>query len=321
MSIKQWFKLSPPRDLEKSINDPLEIFNLAQNLFYQKNFKRAEKYIDLYRSKIDYEKFYRWDQREQNSAYVSVVVVTYNAGEKLLNCLQSLSHQNYQDFEMIVVDNGKNSEIGEQLKKLPIFYIRTPQNLLLSEGRNIGVHFSRGDLIAFLDDDATVNTDYIDSIVGAFQKYNIHALRGKVLPQSQSQNEDISHYDMGDTPFPSIINTEGNSAFLKQTYLDFLGMNPLLFGHEGWELSSKIIKKYGYSATLYWPKTVIYHDFSSDPEKIITKNNRHALMTTYIKKRIPGAKKIRKQMKKFYKNDQAKIKASSRLILKNNNYN
>lgn len=318
MFIKQWFKLFFHGGIDKSVSDPLEVFNLAQSLFFQKKFKQAERYIEIYRSKIDYDKFYKWDHRKQNTTHISIIIVTYNAGEKLLSCLHSLSHQNYGNFEIIVVDNGKNEEVLESLKKFPVFYIRTPQNLLLSEGRNIGVHFSRADIIAFLDDDATVNSDYINSIIRAFQKYSIHALRGKVLPQSQPQNEDISHYDMGNTPFPSIINTEGNSAFLKQTFLNCLGMNPLLFGHEGWELSCKIIKKHGYSATLYWPQTVIYHDFSRDPVKINAKNNRHALMTSYIKKRVPGAKKIRKAMKKFYENDQAKIRASSRLILKDN---
>lgn len=314
-----WCKIFSPKKEEKNSEDSLHYFQLSQELFYKKKFKPAEHYLSYYRTTVDYDKFDKSDHREGKDAEISVIIVTYNARGKLLACLKSLSSLKNHKTEVIIVDNGRNDEVIEEIKKLPVLYIRTPQNLLLSEGRNIGVYFSRAEIIAFLDDDATVNTDYISSIIRAFRKYRIHALRGRVLPQNKPEKERITHYDLGMVPFPSIINAEGNSAFLKKTYLEFTGMNPLLFGHEGWEISCKIIEKYGYSAAIYWPETVIYHDFSDDPEKIKAKNERHALMSNYVKRKLPAARKIRKKMKKFYENEDAKIKASTMLIVNEDN--
>ena len=64
--------------------------------------------------------------------------------------------------------------------------------LELKEGhtysRNRGIIESKGEYLAFIDDDAFVDVDYIENIKKAFSTYNIAALGGKITPRYESGN-------------------------------------------------------------------------------------------------------------------------------------
>ena len=261
-------------------------FNFAQNCLINKKYKDAETSIDFYRHNIDYNQFEKNDNRAINAPDVSIVIVAYKTNELLLECLNSLEMQSFHDFEIVVIDNGLNDQIKNELLLKRILYVRSPFNLYPSEGRNIGVHYARGKIIAFLDDDATVPSNYVETIIKAFNVYDICAFRGKVLPKTENPNNlKAQHYNLGEIAIPSSINIEGNSAFRRNVYLEMKGMNPLLFGMEGLELSYRISRKYGSCSTIYWPQTCIHHDYASTDEKLATKDNRHNLMRTYLSKK------------------------------------
>ena len=68
--------------------------------------------------------------------------------------------------------------------------------------------------------------------------------------------------------FPADVDTEGNSAFRTSTYREMGGMDPLLFGMEGTELSYRIRQQRGEYRTMYWPGAVIRHDYASTDGKL-----------------------------------------------------
>ncbi len=264
----------------------VNFFKKAISNFNKGNFINAEKNIKKYRKLINYNLFEQNDNRELKKPKLSVIIVAYQTNELLLSCLSSLFKNNTQDYEVIVVDNGKNELVEEALKDLSLLYIKCPYNLILSEGRNIGVHFAKGKIVAFLDDDALVPENYVSTIIEAFETYYIHGFRGKVLPKTQSKNNKVAqHYNLGDIPFPHVCDTEGNSAFLKESYLAAKGMDPLLFGGEGLDLSYRLFNKFNTGASIYWNKTIIYHDYAISDEKLKTKSARHELMNKYIRKK------------------------------------
>ncbi len=283
---------------ETKLKAALEAFNRAQAFFNEQKFVAAERSISEYQSIISYEWFDRTDYRNNQDVDISVVIVTYYGNQGLLEALEALQNQNTENFEIIVVDNGNNSEIQRQIPRRNLLHIVCPQNMILSEGRNIGSGFARGRILAFLDDDAIASENYIKSLRNAFDTYAIAGLRGKVLPKEQvHRHVGINHYNLGAKPMPFMINTEGNSAFRKTVYQALGGMNPLLFGHEGWALSYKIVRKYGINSLIYWPETVVYHDYANSNQKEGRKNNRHHLMNVYISKRYPKARSYRKHVK------------------------
>ncbi len=270
----------------KSENTAVDYFLNAQDEFSRGNFAAAVTRIQQYMSVMDYSKLPQIvnPAKGDKTPDISVVVVTYNRNYDVKKCLESLWNQNNTgcSFEVIVVDNGGSSV--DSFKQYITRYIKCPINFNLSEGRNIGAHFANGRILVFLDDDALVGSNYLLSIKMAFDKLDIFGLRGRAYPKSDPDaNKGVSIYNLGDSPFPSYCNQEGNSAFRRDIYLEMGGMDPLLFGHEGCDLTYRIIKAYKQpNKVIYWPWTIIYHDFGS-LEKAAEKKKLHQLSSDYLK--------------------------------------
>src|ERR1700738_297745 len=100
---------------------------------------------------------------------VSVVINTYNRAASLAVTLQSLRRLNYPHFEVIVV-NGPSTDGTLELLNAMRSLIRvggcSERNLSIS--RNVGIEMAGGALVAFLDDDAVPDEDWLNDTVSAF---------------------------------------------------------------------------------------------------------------------------------------------------------
>jgi len=222
----------------------------------------------------------------------SVVVVTYNNKEPLLDNLEALKNQTIQNFEIVVIDNNDKIKISEFVVKYDVRYIKLKKNYGLTIGRNVGVKFARGDIIIFLDDDAIPANNFVEEHVLAHGIYDIFGLRGKSLPKTNSiYNHLNEHYDLGDRVINYFINLEGNSSFKKNFLVEIGGFNPKLQGaggYEGTEITFRAIIKYkDKTKFIYNPKAIIYHDFSTTFVKYIKKRLRHAKYEKILKSEFP----------------------------------
>jgi len=107
-----------------------------------------------------------------NSPKVSIIVLSWNALEKTLNCLESILRTDYPNFEIILVDNGSNPETIKKLKEVyknhdKIKLILNGKNFGSAEGRNIGFKHSseNSKYIAFFDNDTIIPKEYISQLV------------------------------------------------------------------------------------------------------------------------------------------------------------
>jgi FkbM family methyltransferase len=250
---------------EPSQNRPVDYFIRAAEELDKGNFEPAAECMLKYRTTVDYSRFLRTTFKSRQGENIDISVIQDAA------C----------SYEVIVVDNG-TSDI-EGLRHYADQYVKCPINLVLSEGRNVGACCAKGRIVALLDDDALVPTDYISSIKKAFDTFDIFGLRGRAQPKSNPEaNKDAAGYDHGDRPFATFCDLEGNSAFLRDIYLSMNGMDPLLFGHEGSDLTYRITEKYdALNKIIYWPDTVIYHD-SIQGADLDEKARRYRLMTEYL---------------------------------------
>ena len=112
---------------------------------------------------------------------VSIVINTYNRAESLALTLRSLRRLNYSEFEVVVI-NGPSTDHTERVIKLHRRDIRAgscaARNLSIS--RNAGIEMARGELVAFLDDDAIPDEDWLNDIVAAFDSEEIGGAGGIV---------------------------------------------------------------------------------------------------------------------------------------------
>ena len=87
---------------------------------------------------------------------VSIIIPTHNRVKLLKNAIYSIINQTYQKFEIIIIDDASTDNTQNFILSLDdkrIKYFKNKVNLYAAESRNIGICKSKGDLIAFLDDD------------------------------------------------------------------------------------------------------------------------------------------------------------------------
>jgi glycosyltransferase involved in cell wall biosynthesis len=108
------------------------------------------------------------DSEAKESPTVSVIVPTCNRPDFLVEAVKSILDQSYQDFEIIVVNDGE-ADVEHVLrplnKKNNITCVNHPCNRGLSAARNTGVRLARGKYMAYLDDDDIFYPDHLETLV------------------------------------------------------------------------------------------------------------------------------------------------------------
>lgn len=252
----------------------------------------------------------------------SVIIVTYNLDIRLFEqCIKSLVDKTESTFEILIIDNSEESyHLQRFISGTSINYIKLKENYGLNIGRNVGINYSKGHILIFLDDDAIPGPHFIDQHINAHQTNNILALRGKCLPRTKSIfNHFALHYDLGDDIFPYMVNLEGNSSFKKEILTEVGGFDTALEGaggHEGMEISKRIIERaHDKNAVIYWPGAVIYHDYSKSLLHYLKKQIRHQKHTKYISENHPDFINFFRSYETIIPNDEKELDSITRTKL------
>jgi GT2 family glycosyltransferase len=100
---------------------------------------------------------------------VSIVISTWNSGEVLPQCLNSLAKQTVKDFEVIIVDNGSSDNSIDDLPgKWPAldFHIRKlDKNTGFAAANNLGAQLARGAWLALLNSDAFPDPEWLENLL------------------------------------------------------------------------------------------------------------------------------------------------------------
>jgi GT2 family glycosyltransferase len=112
---------------------------------------------------------------------VSVVVCTYNGGQTLEQCLNSLLRLNYPDYEIIVVDDGSTDDTRAILARFPGVRAIHQANHGLSFARNVGLHHATGEVVAYTDSDCYADPDWLTLLVNQFERSGAAAVGGPNL--------------------------------------------------------------------------------------------------------------------------------------------
>ncbi|MBQ4507969.1 MAG: glycosyltransferase [Paludibacteraceae bacterium] len=119
---------------------------------------------------------------------ISIIVPVYNVQSYLRKCIDSLLAQDYDDYEIILVDDGSTDESSAicdeygmkaergELKVKNIRVIHQP-NAGLSEARNSGIRAAGGKYIMFVDSDDYIEAGVIQSLVVRMQRDDLDVLR------------------------------------------------------------------------------------------------------------------------------------------------
>lgn len=111
-----------------------------------------------------------------NEPLVSIVVPVYQVESYIDKCLKSIMSQTYTNIEIIVVDDGSTDRSGEICDSFSLvddrFVVIHKDNKGLSDARNVGIHYSNGDYIAFIDGDDYASSLFIETLLVAALENN-----------------------------------------------------------------------------------------------------------------------------------------------------
>jgi GT2 family glycosyltransferase len=115
---------------------------------------------------------------------ISVVVCTHNGARTLPECLERVNALSYPDFETIVVCDGSTDGSALIAREHGVEVIET-DHLGLSSARNAGIARASGEIVAFLDDDAYPDTDWLHYIAAGFSDPRHAGVGGPNIPPEQ----------------------------------------------------------------------------------------------------------------------------------------
>ena len=111
---------------------------------------------------------------------ISVIIPLYNPSWDVIRCLKSLARQTFQDFELILIDDGSSDVTfniaqryieGNDVLKEKTSIVRQ-ENSGVAKTRNRGIEMATGEYLAFMDQDDFAAKDYFENLFEAAKNYD-----------------------------------------------------------------------------------------------------------------------------------------------------
>jgi GT2 family glycosyltransferase len=124
-------------------------------------------------------------RRELDWPRISVVVCTYNGAATIAECLEGCRALDYPNFEVLVINDGSTDRTAEIAADFDVRVIST-QNRGLAAARNVGLGHASGEIVAYLDDDASPDPDWLRYLAAGFMTTPHAAIGGPNVPPADS---------------------------------------------------------------------------------------------------------------------------------------
>ena len=238
---------------------------------------------------------------------VSIIILNYNAGNLLLECIESVSKTNYDNFEIIVVDNASKDDSVNQCKEKfqEIQIIENEKNLGYCEGNNIGIRNAKGEFVVILNPDTMVDGNWLKELINGYKKFGDGMYQPRFLTTDNHKilqgTGNMIHLfgfgfarnkgdiDEGQFNKPERIGyASGTCLFTSKKILEKLGMfDSFLFAYHDdldlcWRAALENIKSY------YIPSSIVYHPpegytfkWNSFKFYLLERNRQYCLLTHY----------------------------------------
>ena len=239
---------------------------------------------------------------------VSIIILNYNAGKLLADCIESIKKSTYKNLEIIVVDNISTDDSQNLCKeKFPeIKLIQNKENFGYCGGNNIGIREAKGKFITILNPDTIIEPECITELISAYDEFGeglyqpkILSLHEKGVIQSTGNMIQIFGFGFARDKGEKVINkhekiekisyASGTCLFTSRKVFEKVGMlDEFLFLYHddldfGWRAAQIGISSY------YVPKSKIYHvesyslKWSSKKFYWLERNRKYCIQTHYSK--------------------------------------
>src|SRR6202162_6396204 len=149
--------------------------------------RRPKRAFSVLREKLGQDNSVPPRRHLPRAPFVSVIVCSYNGGQTLAACLDSLGQLNSPDYEVILVDDGSTDDTAYIAAQFPrVRYIRQG-NHGLSHARNTGAAAAKGEVFAYTDSDCMADVDWLYYLIGTLVSDEYAGVGGpNVTPPAQN---------------------------------------------------------------------------------------------------------------------------------------
>ena len=246
----------------------------------------------------------------------SVVIPTYNRATFIAKTIDSVLRQSFQDFEMIVVDDGSTDNTAEIIASIqnPRLSYHPKQNEERAIARNTGATLSKGRYVTFLDSDDLVYEQHLETAAEFIDKHN--------EPEFFHLGFEIKDAEMQSTRPGSVLPDIANECLIAGNQLSCNGVfvrrdialkhpfNPerALSGTEDYELWLRLASRYPLYCDNSVTSVIIQHDARSvvttDREKL---EDRIRLLEKFVLQDQEFVKRFGKRVAEFKANNRLYI--------------
>lgn len=226
---------------------------------------------------------------------VSIVVVVHNRENYLTNCLKKIADINYNNYEVIIVDDGSTDNTRKAAiafaNILPLKLVGLEKNHGICTARNMGIEKAEADFIAFIDSDCTVEKEWLDNLVSELNQNDLDAISGPVkdFPARNSYEEALAGTaEIGKNKIQGRLLVGGNMLFKTEILKEFK-FDEALEGADDDDMQIRLVtkgKKVSFTKKIY-----INHDHPiTNWNEFITlckKRGRAAAQLSYKHNKIP----------------------------------
>ncbi len=106
---------------------------------------------------------------------VSIIIVTHNNQDDIIDCINSVFDQNYPSFEVIIIDNASTDQTVKRIQENfgnneMVRLLNSQENTGYAHGNNLGFQQSKGEMIVILNPDLTVDKTWLTVLVECYSR-------------------------------------------------------------------------------------------------------------------------------------------------------
>jgi glycosyltransferase involved in cell wall biosynthesis len=211
---------------------------------------------------------------------ISVSIATYNRAHLLPRAINSVLNQTYQNFELIIIDDGSTDQTKEVIKSFTderIIYFRHEKNMGYLTARNTGWNIAKGHYNCQLGDDDELLPNALESIVTKFYELSLKGVRFLWFDMINAETETLGGSGLkneGFFTYEDILSGKIQGDFFIALDMEFIGQNRFDNHWQGGDgiLWLRFLRK---TKAYYVPKILYkaYREHGSERESNKTRTN------------------------------------------------
>jgi glycosyltransferase involved in cell wall biosynthesis len=193
---------------------------------------------------------------------VSVIICTCNRPEMIRRALHSVLNQQFQDYEVIVIDDGRNEPVASEIVSSGRIRLIKTQDRGIGAARAAGLDAARGEFVAYCDDDDEWRPEHLNTLYSYLCEHeDVDLVYGDSEWLFEGQNPLVWYSFDFDVHH---LNHTGNFIFAtdvmhrREPALTAGGFDPSLSAHEDWDLWLRMSQR---SVLRHLTKTLATHNW------------------------------------------------------------